>query len=175
MSKYIKLSQEIKPALDSDDRKKMITDLEKSLEVKQTAIEQQQDQLEDMQKLDQAKSEDNIYKISLDVLNKSNQKLAFNSGTIEVAKHFPQKEFKSKFIKISGAYEDFAGGLGDLYDENAPTCEACGDLTNPEGICENPDCENYNITGDEHAYILDKRNKYPKNDFDVDELDPYSN
>ena len=30
-------------------------------------------------------------------LNKSNKKLAFNSGTIEVAKHFPQKEFKSKF------------------------------------------------------------------------------
>jgi hypothetical protein len=28
--------------------------------------------------------------------------------------------------------------------------------------------------GDEHAYILDKRNKYPQNDFNVDELDPYS-
>ena len=52
MSKYIKLSQEIKPTLDAKDRKEMITDLEKSLEDKQTAIEKQQDQLEDMQKLD---------------------------------------------------------------------------------------------------------------------------
>jgi hypothetical protein len=76
---------------------------------------------------------------------------------------------------VSGAYEDFAGGLGDLYDENAPVCEACGDLTNSENICENPDCENYNITGDDNAYILDKRNKYPMNDFDIDKLDPYSN
>ncbi len=171
MSKYTKLNQQ----LDSKDRVEKITEIEKSLEDKQTAIEKQQDQLEDIKKIDLAKSDDNIYKISLDVLNKSNQKLAFNSGTIEVAKHFPQKEFKSKFIKISGAYEDFAGGLGDLYDENAPTCEACGDLTNPEGICENPDCENYNITGDDNAYILDKRNKYPTTDFDIDKLDPYSN
>ena len=169
MSKYIKLNQQ-----DSKNRQEMITDLEDSLEEKQTAIEKQQDQLEDMKKLDLSKSEDALYKISQDVLNKSNQKLAFNSGTIEVAKHFPQKEFKSKFVKISGAYEDFAGGLGDLYDENAPTCESCGDLTNPDGICENPECENYNITGDENAYILDKRNKYPQNDFDVDKLDPYS-
>ena len=172
MSKFIKINQE-KP--DSETRTELYNDLEKSIDEKEKAIDQQKEQLETMQKLDQAKSEDNIYKISLDVLNKSNQKLAFNSGTIEIAKHFPQKEFKSKFIKISGAYEDFAGGLGDLYDENAPTCEACGDLTNPEGICENPDCENYNITGDDNAYILDKRNKYPKNDFDVDKLDPYSN
>jgi hypothetical protein len=171
MSKYIKLNQQD----DSKNRKEMITDLEESLDNKLTSIEQQQEQLEDMKKLDQAKSEDNIYKISLDILNKSNQKLAFNSGTIEVAKHFPQKEFKSKFVKTSGAYEDFAGGLGDLYDENAPTCEACGDLTNSENICENPDCENYNITGDDSAYILDKRNKYPKNVFDIDKLDPYSN
>jgi len=170
MSKYIKLNQE-----DSKNRKEMITDLEDSLEEKQTAIEKQQDQLEDMKKLDLSKSEDALYKISQDVLNKSNQKLAFNSGTIEVAKHFPQKEFKSKFVKTSGAYEDFAGGLGDLYDENAPTCEACGDLTNSENICENPDCENYNITGDDNAYILDKRNKYPTTDFDIDKLDPYSN
>lgn len=169
MSKYIKLNQE-----DSKNRKEMITDLEDSLEEKQTAIEKQQDQLEDMKKLDLSKSEDALYKISQDVLNKSNQKLAFNSGTIEVAKHFPQKEFKSKFIKVSGAYEDFAGGLGDLYDENASSCESCGDLTNPEGICENPECENFNIMGDEHAYILDKRNKYPQNEFNVDELDPYS-
>jgi len=172
MSKFIKINQE-KP--DSETRTELYDDLEKSIYEKEKAIDEQKDQLEDMQKLDQAKSEDNIYKISLDVLNKSNQKLAFNSGTIEVAKHFPQKEFKSKFIKISGAYEDFAGGLGDLYDENAPTCEACGDLTNSEGICENPDCENFNIAGDEDTYILDKRNKYPKNDFDVDKLDPYSN
>ncbi len=171
MSKYTKLNQQ----LDSKDRVEKITEIEKSLEDKQTAIEKQQDQLEDIKKIDLAKSDDNIYKISLDVLNKSNQKLAFNSGTIEVAKHFPQKEFKSKFIKISGAYEDFAGGLGDLYDENAPTCEACGDLTNSENICENPECENYNITGDDNAYILDKRNKYPTNDFDIDKLDPYSN
>ncbi len=171
MSKYTKLNQQ----LDSKDRVEKITEIEKSLEDKQTAIEKQQDQLEDIKKIDLAKSDDNIYKISLDVLNKSNQKLAFNSGTIEVAKHFPKKEFKSKFIKISGAYEDFAGGLGDLYDENAPTCEACGDLTNPEGICENPDCENYNITGDDNSYILDKRNKYPTTDFDIDKLDPYSN
>jgi len=171
MSKYTKLNQQ----LDSKDRVEKITEIEKSLEDKQTAIEKQQDQLEDIKKIDLAKSDDNIYKISLDVLNKSNQKLAFNSGTIEVAKHFPQKEFKSKFIKISGAYEDFAGGLGDLYDENAPTCEACGDLTNSENICENPECENYNITGDDNAYILDKRNKYPMNDFDIDKLDPYSN
>ncbi len=170
MSKYIKLNQE-----DSKNRKEMITDLEDSLEEKQTAIEKQQDQLEDMKKLDLSKSEDALYKISQDVLNKSNQKLAFNSGTIEVAKHFPQKEFKSKFVKTSGTYEDFAGGLGDLYDENAPTCEACGDLTNSENICENPDCENYNITGDDNAYILDKRNKYPTTDFDIDKLDPYSN
>ncbi len=170
MSKYIKLNQE-----DSKNRKEMITDLEDSLEEKQTAIEKQQDQLEDMKKLDLSKSEDALYKISQDVLNKSNQKLAFNSGTIEVAKHFPQKEFKSKFVKTSGAYEDFAGGLGDLYDENAPTCEACGDLTNSENICENPDCENYNITGDDNAYILDKRNKYPTTNFDIDKLDPYSN
>ncbi len=170
MSKYIKLNQE-----DSKNRKEMITDLEDSLEEKQTAIEKQQDQLEDMKKLDLSKSEDALYKISQDVLNKSNQKLAFNSGTIEVAKHFPQKEFKSKFVKTSGAYEDFAGGLGDLYDENAPTCEACGDLTNSENICENPECENYNITGDDNAYILDKRNKYPTTDFDIDKLDPYSN
>jgi hypothetical protein len=170
MSKYIKLNQQ-----DSKNRQEMITDLEDSLEEKQTAIEKQQDQLEDMKKLDLSKSEDALYKISQDVLNKSNQKLAFNSGTIEVAKHFPQKEFKSKFVKTSGAYEDFAGGLGDLYDENAPTCEACGDLTNSENICENPDCENYNITGDDNAYILDKRNKYPTTDFDIDKLDPYSN
>ncbi len=171
MSKYTKLNQQ----LDSKDRVEKITEIEQSLEEKQTAIEKQQDQLEDIKKIDLAKSDDNIYKISLDVLNKSNQKLAFNSGTIEVAKHFPQKEFKSKFIKISGAYEDFAGGLGDLYDENAPTCEACGDLTNPDGICENPECENYNITGDDNAYILDKRNKYPTTNFDIDKLDPYSN
>jgi len=170
MSKYIKLNQQ-----DSKNRQEMITDLEDSLEEKQTAIEKQQDQLEDMKKLDLSKSEDALYKISQDVLNKSNQKLAFNSGTIEVAKHFPQKEFKSKFVKTSGAYEDFAGGLGDLYDENAPTCEACGDLTNSENICENSDCENYNITGDDNAYILDKRNKYPTTDFDIDKLDPYSN
>jgi hypothetical protein len=170
MSKYIKLNQQ-----DSKNRQEMITDLEDSLEEKQTAIEKQQDQLENMKKLDLSKSEDALYKISQDVLNKSNQKLAFNSGTIEVAKHFPQKEFKSKFVKTSGAYEDFAGGLGDLYDENAPTCEACGDLTNSENICENPECENYNITGDDNAYILDKRNKYPTTDFDIDKLDPYSN
>jgi len=171
MSKYIKLNQN-KP--DSETRTELYDDLEKSIIEKEKAIDQQKEQLDDMQELDQAKSEDNIYKISLDILNKSNKKLAFNSGTIEVAKHFPQKEFKSKFIKVSGAYEDFAGGLGDLYDENAPTCESCGDLTNPEGICENPECENFNIMGDEHAYILDKRNKYPQNEFNVDELDPYS-
>jgi hypothetical protein len=171
MSKYIKLNQN-KP--DSETRTELYDDLEKSIIEKEKAIDQQKEQLDDMQELDQAKSEDNIYKISLDILNKSNKKLAFNSGTIEVAKHFPQKEFKSKFIKVSGAYEDFAGGLGDLYDENAPTCESCGDLINVEGICENPDCENFNIAGDDHAYILDKRNKYPKNDFDIDKLDPYS-
>jgi ribosome-binding ATPase YchF (GTP1/OBG family) len=171
MSKYIKLNQN-KP--DSETRTELYDDLEKSIIEKEKAIDQQKEQLDDMQELDQAKSEDNIYKISLDILNKSNQKLAFNSGTINVAKHFPQKESKSKFIKVSGAYEDFAGGLGDLYDENAPTCESCGDLNNPEGICENPECENFNIMGDEHAYILDKRNKYPQNDFNVDELDPYS-
>jgi nitrate/nitrite-specific signal transduction histidine kinase len=171
MSKYIKLNQN-KP--DSETRTELYDDLEKSIIEKEKAIDQQKEQLDDMQELDQAKSEDNIYKISLDILNKSNKKLAFNSGTIEVAKHFPQKEYKSKFIKVSGAYEDFAGGLGDLYDENAPTCESCGDLANPEGICENPECENFNIMGDEHAYILDKRNKYPQNEFNVDELDPYS-
>jgi hypothetical protein len=170
MSKYIKLNQQD----DSSNREKMITKLQESLDEKETAIKEQQEQLQDLKELNEAKSEDALYKISQDVLNKSNQKLAFNSGTIEVAKHFPQKEFKSKFVKISGAYEDFAGGLGDLYDENAPTCESCGDLTNPDGICENPKCENYNITGDENAYILDKRNKYPQNDFDVDKLDPYS-
>ena len=172
MSKYIKLNQN-KP--DSEIRTKLYDDLEKSIDEKEKAIDVQKEQLENMQELDQAKSNDLLYKISQDILNKSNQKLAFNSGTIEVAKHFPQKEFKSKFIKISGAYEDFAGGLGDLYDENAPTCEACGDLTNSENICENPECENYNITGDNNAYILDKRNKYPTNDFDIDKLDPYSN
>ena len=171
MSKFIKLNQD-KP--DSETRTKLYDDLEKSINEKEKAIDLQKEQLDDMQQLDQAKSEDNIYKISLDILNKSNKKLAFNSGTIEVAKHFPQKEFKSKFIKVSGAYEDFAGGLGDLYDENAPSCESCGDLTNPEGICENPECENFNIMGDEHAYILDKRNKYPQSEFNVDELDPYS-
>ena len=171
MSKFIKLNQD-KP--DSETRTKLYDDLEKSINEKEKAIDLQKEQLDDIQKLDQAKSEDNIYKISLDILNKSNKKLAFNSGTIEVAKHFPQKEFKSKFIKVSGAYEDFAGGLGDLYDENAPSCESCGDLTNPEGICENPECENFNIMGDEHAYILDKRNKYPQSEFNVDELDPYS-
>ena len=171
MSKFIKLNQD-KP--DSETRIKLYDDLEKSINEKEKAIDLQKEQLDDMQQLDQAKSEDNIYKISLDILNKSNKKLAFNSGTIEVAKHFPQKEFKSKFIKVSGAYEDFAGGLGDLYDENAPSCESCGDLTNPEGICENPECENFNIMGDEHAYILDKRNKYPQSEFNVDELDPYS-
>jgi ribosome-binding ATPase YchF (GTP1/OBG family) len=172
MSKYIKLNQN-KP--DSETRTELYDDLEKSIIEKEKAIDQQKEQLDDMQELDQAKSEDNIYKISLDILNKSNQKLAFNSGTINVAKHFPQKESKSKFIKVSGAYEDFAGGLGDLYDENASTCESCGDLTNPDNICENPECENFNITGDENEYILDKRNKYPKNDFDIDKLDPYSN
>ena len=171
MSKYIKLNQN-KP--DSETRTKLYDDLEKSINEKEKSIDLQKDQLEDMQELDQAKSKDLLYKISQDILNKSNQKLAFNSGTINVAKHFPQKESKSKFIKVSGAYEDFAGGLGDLYDENAPTCESCGDLTNPEGICENPECENFNIMGDEHAYILDKRNKYPQNEFNVDELDPYS-
>ena len=172
MSKYIKLNQN-KP--DSEIRTKLYDDLEKSINEKEKSIDLQKDQLEDMQELDQAKSEDLLYKISQDILNKSNQKLAFNSGTINVAKHFPQKESKSKFIKVSGAYEDFAGGLGDLYDENASTCESCGDLTNLDNICENPDCENFNITGDENEYILDKRNKYPKNDFDVDKLDPYSN
>jgi len=172
MSKYIKLNQN-KP--DSETRTELYDDLEKSIIEKEKAIDQQKEQLDDMQELDQAKSEDNIYKISLDILNKSNKKLAFNSGTIEVAKHFPQKEYKSKFIKVSGAYEDFACGLEDLYDENASTCEFCGDLTNPDNICENSECENFNITGDENEYILDKRNKYPKNDFDVDKLDPYSN
>lgn len=172
MSKYIKLNQN-KP--DSEIRTKLYDDLEKSINEKEKSIDLQKDQLEDMQELDQAKSEDLLYKISQDILNKSNQKLAFNSGTINVAKHFPQKESKSKFIKVSGAYEDFAGGLGDLYDENASTCESCGDLTNLDNICENPDCENFNITGDENEYILDKRNKYPKNDFDIDKLDPYSN
>ena len=172
MSKFIKLNQD-KP--DSETRIKLYDDLEKSINEKEKAIDLQKEQLDDMQQLDQAKSDDNLYKISLDILNKSNKKLAFNSGTIEVAKHFPQKESKSKFIKVSGAYEDFTGGLGDLYDENAPTCESCGDLTNPDNICENPDCENFNITGDENKYILDKRNKYPKNDFDIDKLDPYSN
>jgi nitrate/nitrite-specific signal transduction histidine kinase len=172
MSKYIKLNQN-KP--DSEIRTKLYDDLEKSIDEKEKAIDVQKEQLENMQELDQAKSDDLLYKISQDILNKSNQKLAFNSGTIEVAKHFPAKEFNSKFIKMSGAYEDFAGGLGDLYDENAPVCEACGDLTNSENICENPDCENYNITGDDNAYILDKRNKYPMNDFDIDKLDPYSN
>jgi nitrate/nitrite-specific signal transduction histidine kinase len=172
MSKYIKLNQN-KP--DSETRTKLYDDLEKSINEKEKSIDLQKDQLEDMQELDQAKSEDLLYKISQDILNKSNQKLAFNSGTINVAKHFPQKESKSKFIKVSGAYEDFAGGLGDLYDENASTCESCGDLTNPDNICENPECENFNIIGDENEYILDKRNKYPKNDFDIDKLDPYSN
>ena len=171
MSKFIKLNQD-KP--DSETRTELLNDYKSSIEDKEKAIDLQNEQLEEMQELDQAKSQDNIYKISLDILNKSNKKLAFNSGTIEVAKHFPQKESKSKFIKVSGAYEDFAGGLGDLYDENAPSCESCGDLTNPEGICENPECENFNIMGDEHAYILDKRNKYPQNEFNVDELDPYS-
>lgn len=170
MSKYIKINQ-AKP--NEENRRELYQDLEKSIDEKEKAIEQQKDQLEDMKKLDMAKS-DNIYKISLDVLNKSNQKLAFNSGTIEVAKHFPQKEFKSKFIKISGAYEDFAGGLGDLYNENAPTCESCGDILNSDGICENPECENFNIAGDENQFILDKRNKYPQKEFNVDELDPYS-
>jgi nitrate/nitrite-specific signal transduction histidine kinase len=172
MSKYIKLNQN-KP--DSEIRTKLYDDLEKSINEKEKSIDLQKDQLEDMQELDQAKSEDLLYKISQNILNKSNQKLAFNSCTINVAKHFPQKESKSKFIKVSGAYEDFAGGLGDLYDENASTCESCGDLTNPDNICENPECENFNITGDENEYILDKRNKYPKNDFDIDKLDPYSN
>lgn len=171
MSKFIKLNQD-KP--DSETRIKLYDDLEKSINEKEKAIDLQKEQLDDMQKLDQAKSDDNLYKISLDILNKSNKKLAFNSGTIEVAKHFPPKESKSKFIKMSGAYEDFAGGLGDLYDENAPTCESCGDLSNPEGICENPECENFNITGNENTYILDKRNKYPQTEFNVDELDPYS-
>ena len=171
MSKFIKLNQD-KP--DSETRTKLYDDLEKSINEKEKAIDLQKEQLDDMQQLDQAKSEDNIYKISLDILNKSNKKLAFNSGTIEVAKHFPQKESKSKFIKVSGAYEDFAGGLGDLYDENAATCESCGDLSNPEGICENPECDNFNIIGNENTYILDKRNKYPMKEFNVDELDPYS-
>jgi ribosome-binding ATPase YchF (GTP1/OBG family) len=171
MSKYIKINQSKDNVT---ERKDLIDTLETNLETEKEKLNDKQEKLDDMQELDQAKSQDNIYKISLDILNKSNQKLAFNSGTIEVAKHFPQKEFKSKFIKISGAYEDFAGGLGDLYDENAPTCESCGDLINAEGICENPDCENFNIAGDDHAYILDKRNKYPQKEFNVDELDPYS-
>lgn len=170
MSKYIKINQKE----DSADRQKLITNLEESLEEKETALTEQQEKLDSLKELDQAKSEDNIYRISLDILNKTNQKLAFNSGTIEVSKHFPPKETKSKFIKMSGAYEDFAGGLVDLYDENAPTCESCGDLSNPEGICENPECENFNITGNENTYILDKRNKYPQTEFNVDELDPYS-
>ena len=172
MSKYIKINQSKDNVTERED---LIDTLETNLETEQEKLNDKQEQLDDMKDLDQAKSEDNIYKISLDILNKSNQKLAFNSGTIDVAKHFPQQEFKSKFIKVSGAIEDFAGGLGNLYDENAPLCESCGDLTNSDNICENPDCENFNITGDENEYILDKRNKYPKNDFDIDKLDPYSN
>lgn len=171
MSKYIKINQSKDNVT---ERKDLIDTLETNLETEQEKLNDKQEQLEEMQELDEAKSDDNIYKISLSILNKSNQKLAFNSGTIEVAKHFPQKESKSKFIKVSGAYEDFAGGLGDLYDENAATCESCGDLSNPEGICENPECDNFNITGNENTYILDKRNKYPMKEFNVDELDPYS-
>ena len=171
MSKYIKLNQD-KP--DSETRTELYNDLEKSIDEKEKAIDQQKDQLEEMQELDQAGSEDNIYKISLNILNKSNQKLAFNSGTIEVAKHFPPKETKSKFTKISGVLEDYHSGMEHLYNENAENCESCGDILNNEGICENPDCDNFNIAGDEHAYILDKRNKYPENDFNVDDFDPYS-
>ena len=171
MSKYIKINQSKDNVT---ERKDLIDTLETNLETEQEKLNDKQEQLEEMQELDQAQSKDNIYKISLNILNKSNKKLAFNSGTIEVAKHFPQKESKSKFIKVSGAYEDFAGGLGDLYDENALTCESCGDLSNPEGICENPECDNFNITGNENTYILDKRNKYPMKEFNVDELDPYS-
>jgi hypothetical protein len=170
MSKYIKINQKE----DSADRQKLITNLEESLEEKETALTEQQEKLDSLKELDQAKSKDNIYKISLDILNKSNQKLAFNSSTIEVAKHFPQKESKSKFTKISGVLEDYYTGNENLYNENAESCEACGDILNNDGICENPECDNYNIAGDEHAYILDKRNKYPENDFNVDEFDPYS-
>jgi hypothetical protein len=171
MSKYIKINQNKDNVT---ERKDLIETFETNLETEQEKLNDKEEQLENLKELDQAQSEDNIYKISLDILNKSNQKLAFNSGTIQVAKHFPQIESKSKFIKVSGAYEDFAGGLGDLYDENAPTCESCGDLNNPDGICENPECENFNITGNENTYILDKRNKYPQTEFNVDELDPYS-
>lgn len=171
MSKYIKLNQKKQ---DSEKRTELYNDLEESINEKEKAIDEQKDQLDDMQELDQAKSQDNIYKISLDILNKSNQKLAFNSGTIEVAKHFPQKEFKSKFTKISGVLEDYHSGMEHLYNDSTESCESCGDILNNEGICENPDCENFNIAGDDHAYILDKRNKYPENDFDVDDFDPYA-
>ena len=170
MSKFIKINQ-AKP--DSDTRTELYNDLEKSIEEKEKAIEQQKDQLETMQELDMAKS-DNIYKISQDILNKTNQKLAFNTGTIEVAKHFPPKEFKSKFVKMSGVMEDYQTGLDYLYNENAETCESCGDIKNNEGICENPECDNFNISGNDNGYILDKRNKYPQIDFDVDAFDPYS-
>ena len=171
MSKYIKINQ-AKP--NEENRRELYQDLEKSIDEKEKAIDQQKDQLEDMKELDEAGSEDNIYKISLDVLNKSNQKLAFNSSTIEVAKHFPQKESKSKFTKISGVLEDYYTGNENLYNENPESCEACGDILNNDGICENPECDHYNIAGDEHAYILDKRNKYPENNFNVDEFDPYA-
>jgi hypothetical protein len=171
MSKYIKINQSKDNVT---ERKDLIDTLETNLETEQEKLNDKQEQLEEMQELDQAQSKDNIYKISLDILNKSNQKLAFNSGTIEVAKHFPQKEFKSKFTKISGVLEDYYTGNENLYNENAESCEACGDILNNDGICENPECDNYNIAGDEHAYILDKRNKYPQKEFDVDELDPYS-
>ena len=170
MSKFIKINQ-AKP--DSETRTELYTDLEKSIEEKEKAIEQQKDQLETMQELDMAKS-DNIYKISQEILNKTNQKLAFNTGTIEVAKHFPPKEFKSKFVKMSGVMEDYQTGLDYLYNENAESCDSCGDLKNNEGICENPECDNFNISGNDNGYILDKRNKYPQRDFDIDTFDPYS-
>ena len=67
MSKYIKLNQQD----DSSNREKMITKLQESLDEKETAIKEQQEQLQDLKELNEAKSEDALYKISQDVLNKS--------------------------------------------------------------------------------------------------------
>ena len=55
MSKFIKLNQD-KP--DSETRTKLYDDLEKSINEKEKAIDLQKEQLDDMQQLDQAKSED---------------------------------------------------------------------------------------------------------------------
>ena len=168
MSKYIKVSQ-----LKEEDMQIGNGNLEKmkeSLEAKQDALDEQAEKIDDMEDITLSNTEDLMLKISKEILKKTaSNKLSFNQGTIKIAEHFPKPE--TRRTKYSGVAEDYAGGLGYLYNDNATECEACGEMTNEDGLCENPHCENFNIKEQKDGYILDKRNKYPEEEFDIDALD----